>query len=201
MGTDRPAPYTAQKLEGTHHSFGEERRLVGLPSEAPPRCQLLPRAHDVPNWPARGGASVRAARRHRQSLVAVWRARRRRRESGVGGGSGGRHARLHMAATRARGTPTHLILPDAAGRSRNIDPQTEPAVGRGGPIRAGGRRWPSKCGRRRQRPFELVSCRFRVEIRARSVPWLHCRPTAPFVSRRRAANGPRRARAAPPPSP
>ena len=68
--------------------------------------------------------------------------------------------------------------------------------------RANQGRWaavPSKCGRR-QRPFELVSCRFRVEIGARSVPWLHCRPTAPFVSRRRAANGPRRARAAPPPN-
>ena len=47
-------------------------------------------------------------------------------------------------------------------------------------IRAGGARWPLIVGGG-GRPFALVSCRFGVEIGARSVTWSHHEPAMPSV--------------------
>ena len=105
---------------------------------------------------------------------------RRRRVSGVGGGSDGRHARLWRRRGRAgrlctshsppvsRGSPRTSRSPSPYGTKRRC--KSGP-VGRGGPLIVGGG----------GRPFALVSCRFGVEIGARSVTWSHHEPAMPSV--------------------
>ena len=95
---------------------------------------------------------------------------RRRRVSGVGGGSDGRHARLW----RRRGRAGRLCTSHSPSVSRG-SPRTSRSPSPYGTKRRC-KSGPSNCGRRR-RPFALVSCRFGVEIGARSVTWSH--PNAP----------------------
>ena len=106
---------------------------------------------------------------------------RRWRVSGVGGGSDGRHARLWRRRGRAGRLCTSHSPPVSRGsprtsRSGSFALRNQAAL----QIRAGGARWPSNYGRRR-RPIALVSCRFGVEIGARSVTWSHHEPAMPSV--------------------
>ena len=178
------APFTAQRLEGAHHSFGGATP-VGLPNKMPPRCQLLPRAHPTYRVGVHRVMQLARPGRRCQNLVAVrvvsgTKATRatvtagERRRRGIGW-----PPCPAVAAARARRTPTHLTLPGAAGRSRNIDLQTDSGgagTGESGPVGA----VPSKCGRR-HRPFVLVSCRFHPEIGARLVTRSHYGHAMPLV--------------------
>ena len=64
------APFTAQRLEGAHHSFGGATP-VGLPNKMPPRCQLLPRAHPTYRVGVHRVMQLARPGRRCQNLVAV----------------------------------------------------------------------------------------------------------------------------------
>jgi len=130
------------------------------------------RSHVGRGTKRRGGAAVRSwpAGGERTATAGEWRRR------GVGW-----PPCPAVAAARARRTLMHLAQPTGLARvpshqSLSFALRNQAAL----QIRAGGARWPSNYGRRR-RPFALVSCRFGVEIGARSVTWSHHEPAMPSV--------------------